>query len=77
MKWDLGVKEKDGTGSGMLRCVCCFTQFRVDFKFYKGVGVALFVNRWKMLGEGPGKSNILGLSPSLPLLVGLRRDLHC
>ncbi|TVY71491.1 hypothetical protein LSUE1_G008634 [Lachnellula suecica] len=37
---------------GILYCVFCHTEFRVDFKSYGAAGNALFVTRWMDLGDG-------------------------
>jgi hypothetical protein len=40
-------------GSGMRRCQECRTEYRIDFKYYDGHGLAMFFTRWKDLGAGP------------------------
>jgi hypothetical protein len=45
--------ERHNTGSGLMRCHHCWTEFRIDFKQYPGHGMAMFFTRWKNLGAGP------------------------
>ncbi|CAG8958427.1 hypothetical protein HYFRA_00011104 [Hymenoscyphus fraxineus] len=54
--WSEDAKEMAGRGSGVLKCGECWARFRIDFKFYEGVGGAVFVNLWKDFGTGPGCS---------------------
>lgn len=35
-----------------MRCACCHTEFRIDFKEYEGVGTAVFITKWKDFGQG-------------------------
>jgi hypothetical protein len=35
------------------RCQECRTEYRIDFKYYEGHGLAMFLTRWKDLGPGP------------------------
>ncbi len=37
---------------GIIQCKHCLTEFRIDFKNIGGRGNAMFVTRWKNLGEG-------------------------
>jgi hypothetical protein len=39
--------------SGVQRCQKCRTEYRIDFKYYEGYGLAMFFSRWKDLGPGP------------------------
>ena len=39
--------------SGVRRCQGCRTEYRIDFKYYDGHGLAVFFTRWKDLGAGP------------------------
>jgi hypothetical protein len=48
--WD---EPKDyQNGEGIIQCKYCLTEFRTDFKSFGGRGNAIFVTRWKDLGEG-------------------------
>jgi hypothetical protein len=38
--------------SNLLQCRYCATEFQIDFKFYTGHGLAMFVTRWKNLLAG-------------------------
>jgi hypothetical protein len=40
-------------GFGAGRCQDCRTEYRIDFKFYDGKGLVMFLTRWKDLGDGP------------------------
>lgn len=39
--------------SGVRRCQKYCTEYRIDFKYYDGHGLAMFFTRWKDLGAGP------------------------
>ncbi|CAD6451557.1 575066a2-9553-4fd4-8098-3bb20c4bccac [Sclerotinia trifoliorum] len=38
-------------GSGVRRCCKCPTEYRIDFKFFEGLGWARFFTRWKDFGS--------------------------
>lgn len=44
---------------GLISCKKCHTEFRVDFKSYRGMGNAMFVTRWMDYGEGQGYDPVL------------------
>lgn len=52
-KWYLGSQENGGCGSRTLTYDHCCTWFRIDFRYYEGVGWARFMNRLRVLGK-PG-----------------------
>lgn len=45
--------SEDRTRSRIKRCQECRTEYRIDYKYYDGHGLAIFFTRWKNLGVGP------------------------
>jgi hypothetical protein len=49
-KWIESRSYQDG--NRLLRCKCCFTEFRIDFKELGRRGNAIYVTKWQDLGQG-------------------------
>ena len=45
--------SQHNASSAIKRCHKCRTEYRVDFKYYDGHGLAIFITTWKDLGTGP------------------------
>lgn len=63
--WEFGCEENRGAGTGILECEYCCTKFRIEFRYYEGVGWARFVDKLKELGKGLGDAK-----------YGMQLDLH-
>lgn len=48
--WDKPNNHQNS--GGIIQCKYCLTEFRIDFKNFGGCGNAMFLTRWKDLGEG-------------------------
>jgi hypothetical protein len=54
MNWDFEQNSEGiNASTGLRSCDSCKTEFRIDFKHYPRLGLAMFFTRWKDLGAGP------------------------